>query len=118
MEMAALSLDGSPHCSRVFLFPLAHDMEVGLDFEQSLKDQWKALCGRILERQHLHVIIVEAKESAMAFEMGFAEVIVQKSVIFQAGERDLLRIEIKGLLEDTEGFLLVEQPHGQEIAYL
>src|ERR1700681_3688577 len=118
MEMAALGLDGSPHRSRVFLFPLGHDMEVGLDFEQSLKDQWKALCGGFLERQHLHVIIVEAKESAMAFEVGFAEVIVQKSVVFQAGERNLLRIEIKSLLEDAECFLFVEQPYGQEIAYL
>src|SRR6202162_1707232 len=118
MEMAALGLDGSPHCSRVFLFPFGHHMEVGLDFEQSLKDQREALRGGFLERQHLHVIIVEAKESAMAFEMGFAEVIVQKSVIFQAGERNLLRIEIKSLLEDAECFLLVEQPHGQEIAYL
>src|ERR1700685_1183438 len=116
--MTALGLDGSPHGSRVFLFPLGHDMEVGLDFKQSLKDQREALRGGFLERQHLHVMIVEAKESAMAFQMGFAEVIVQKSVIFQAGERDLSRIEIKSLLEDAECFLLVEQPHGQEIAYL
>src|SRR5580704_16874779 len=118
MEMAALGLDGSPHCSRVFLFPLGNDMEVGLDFEQSLKDQWEALRGGFLERQHFHVIIVEAKESAMAFEMGFAEVIVQKSVVFQAGERNLLWIEIESLLEDAKCFLLVEQPHGQKIAYL
>src|ERR1700685_2916451 len=115
MEMAALGLDGSPHYSRVYLFPLGHDMEVGLDFEQAFKNQWKALCGGFLERQHLHVIIVEAKESTMAFEMGFAEVIVQKSVIFQTGERNLLRIEIKSLLENAECFLLVEQSHGQEI---
>src|SRR5580704_10419816 len=118
MEMAALALDGSSHCSRVFLFPLGHDMEVGLDFEQSLKDQWKALCGGFLERQHFHVIIVEPKESAMAFQMGFAEIIVQKGVVFQAGERNLLWIEIKGVLEDAECLLLVEQQHGQEIAYL
>src|ERR1700688_478357 len=118
MEMAALGLDRSPHCSRVFLFPLGHDMEVGLDFEQSLKDQREALRGGFLERQHLHVMIVEAKESTMAFEMGFAEVIVQESVIFQAGERNLLWIEIESLLEDAECFLLVEQSHGQEIAYL
>src|SRR5580692_1401330 len=118
MEMAALRLDGSPHCSRVFLFPLGHDMEVGLDFEQSLKDQWEALCGGLLQRQDFDVIIVEPKESAMAFQMGFAEVIVQKGVVFQAGERNLLWIEIESLLEDAECFLLVEQPHGQKIAYL
>src|ERR1700675_4713025 len=115
MEMAALGLDRSPHCSRVFFFPLGHDVEGGLDFEQSLKDQWEALRGWFLERQHLHVIIVEAKESTMAFEMGFAEVIVQKSVIFQAGERNLLRIEIESLLEDAECFLFVVQPYGEEI---
>src|ERR1700733_1900730 len=118
MEMAALGLVGSPHCSRVLLFPLGHDMEVGLDFEQSLEDQWEALRGRFLERQHLHVIFVETKESAMAFEMGFAEVIVQKSVIFQSSQRNLLWIEIESLLENAECFLLVEQPHGQKIAYL
>src|SRR6202043_2483586 len=49
---------------------------------------------------------------------GFAEVIVQKGVVLQAGERNLLWIEIESLLEDAECFLLVEQPHGQEIAYL
>src|ERR1700730_5975575 len=108
MEMAALGLDGSPHCSRVFLFPLGHDMEVGLDFEQSLKDQREALRGGLFQRQDLDVIIVEAKESAMAFEMGFAEVIVQKSVIFQAGERNFLRIGNKSLLAEAECFLLVE----------
>src|ERR1700674_5517678 len=101
MEMAALGLDGSPHCSRVFPFPLGHDMEVGLDFEQSLEDQWEALGGGFLERQHLHVIIVEAKEAAVAFEMGFAEVIVQKSVIFQSSQRNLLWIEMRSLLENA-----------------
>jgi hypothetical protein len=53
----------------------------------------------------------------MAFEMGFGEVVVEKGVVFQFGER-VFRIEIERLLENAEGFLLVEHPHGQEVADL
>src|ERR1700693_3381646 len=104
MEMAALGLDCSPHCSRVFLFPLGHDMEVGLDFEQSLKDQWEALRGGFLQRQHLHVIVVEAQKAAVAFEMVFTEVVAKKCVVFQTSHSNLLRIKVECLLEDAECF--------------
>src|SRR5882672_3173025 len=118
MEMAALGLDRSPHFSRVFFLPLGHDVVVRLDFQEPLEDQWKALCGGFLEGQDLHVKVVETKESAMARKMGFAEVVVQKSVVFQTGERNLLRVKIQSLFEDAECFLLVEHPHGQKIVYL
>src|ERR1700730_15925598 len=54
----------------------------------------------------------------MALKMGFAEVVVQKSVVFQTGERNLLRVKIQSLFEDAKCFLFVEQPHGQKIVYL
>src|SRR5580704_7679700 len=118
MEMAALGLNSSPHCSRVFFFPLGHDVVIRLDFEEPLKDQWEALCRGFLKGQDLHIKVVEAKESAMALKMGFAEVVVQKSVVFQAGERNFLRVKIQSLFEDAKCFLFVEQAHGQKIVYL
>src|ERR1700730_2985008 len=54
----------------------------------------------------------------MALKMGFAEVVVQKSVVFQTGERILLRVKIQSLFEDAKCFLFVEQPHRQKIVYL
>src|ERR1700687_2644126 len=102
MEMAAFGLNRSPHRSRVFLLPLGHDVVVGLDFEQALKNQREALRGWFLQSQNLYVIVVEAKEAAMAFEMGFAEVVVEKCVVFQTGKRKLVRGKIEGLLKDPE----------------
>src|ERR1700730_17925895 len=98
--MSALGLNGPPHLSRVFFFPLGHDVVVRMDFQEPFKDQWEALCGGFLKGQDLHVKVVEAKKSAMALKMGFAEVVIQKSVVFQTGERIFLRVKVQSLFED------------------
>ena len=55
----------------------------GLDFEKAFEDQRKGLWRRLLEREHLHVVVVNAQEVAMAFEVRFCEVVVQKCVVLE-----------------------------------
>ena len=54
----------------------------------------------------------------MAFEMGIAEVVIEKGVVFEPGRFDLLRGKVEGLLENAEGFLFIEQTDRQKIADL
>jgi len=82
---------------------------VSLDFEQAFEDERKALRGRFFERQNPHVIVVDAEVPSVAFEMGFAEVVIEKGVVFEPGRFDLLLGKVEGLLENAEGFLFVEQ---------
>ncbi len=73
-------MDEAPALGRVLLLPLTANEIVGFDFEEPLEDQGKGLRGRVFERQHLHVIVVNAKKSSVALDVGFAEVIVQECV--------------------------------------
>src|SRR5260370_11104234 len=56
-------MNEAPALGGVLLLPLAAKEIVGFDFEEPLEDQGKALRGRVFERQHLHVIVVNTKES-------------------------------------------------------
>jgi hypothetical protein len=69
----------------------------------------EALGGRFFERQYPHVIVVDAEVRSVAFEMGFAEVVIEKGVVFEAGRFDLLGGRVESLLEDAEGFLFIKQ---------
>ena len=54
----------------------------------------------------------------MAFQMRLAEVIVKEGVVFESRQVQLIRSEVQGLFQDSEGFRSIEQPDRQEIAYL
>ncbi len=45
--------------------------------------------GRFLEGEDLDVVIVQPQKPAMAFQVGLAEVVVQKGVVFQPRVLDL-----------------------------
>ncbi len=109
VKVPALGLNHPSDFARIFFRPFGHNVVVGLDFEQALEDQRKALCRRFFERQYPHVIVVDAEVPSVAFEMGFAEVVIEKGVVFEPGRFDLLRGKVKGLLENAEGFLFIEQ---------
>ena len=116
--MATLGLNDPPGFARVFFFPFRDDVVVSLDFKQTFEDQREALRGRFFEREYLDVVFVETKVSPVAFEMRLAEVIVEESVVFELRQFELVRGEVQRLFQDSEGFLFIEQPHCQEIAYL
>src|SRR6266404_6027216 len=118
VKVPALGLNHPPGLARIFFLPFGHNVVVSLDFEQAPENQRKALCGRFFERQHPHVIVVKAEVPSVAFEMGFAEIVIEKGVVFEPGRFDLLRGKVEGLLENAEGFLFIEQTDRQEIAYL
>ena len=51
-----------------------------------------------LSVKNLDVVVVEPQMPAMAFEMRFAKVVVEKRVVFQACELELLRREVQRAL--------------------
>jgi len=69
VKVPALRLNYSPGFARIFFLPFGHNVVVGLDFEQALEDQRKALRGRFFERQNPDVIVVNAEVPSVAFEI-------------------------------------------------
>src|SRR5437660_7880156 len=118
MKVPTLGLNHSSGFARIFFRPFGDNVVVSLDFEQALEDQRKALRRRFFERQNSHVIVVDAEVPSVAFEMGFAEVVIEKGVVSEPGRFDLLRGKVKGLLENAEGFLFIEQTDRQKVADL
>src|SRR6266849_1843815 len=118
VKVPALGLNHPSGFAQIFFLPFGHNVVVGLDFEQALEDQRKALRGRFFQRQDPHVIVVNAEVPSVAFEMGIAEVVIEKGVVFKPGRFDLLRGKVEGLLENAEGFLFIEQTDRQKIADL
>jgi hypothetical protein len=118
VKVPALGLNQSPGFVRIFFLPFGHNVVVCLDFEQALEDQRKALRRRFFEGQYPYVIVVNAEMSSVAFEMGFAKVVIEKGVVLEPSGFDLLRGKVESLLENTEGFLFIEQMDRQKIANL
>ena len=118
VKVPALGLYHPPGFARIFFLPFGHNVVVGLDFEQAFEDQRKALRRWFFERQNPHEMVVNAEVPSVAFEMGFAEVVIEKGVVFEPGRFDLLRGKVEGLLENAEGFLFIEQTDRQKIADL
>src|SRR5216684_1613454 len=118
VKVPALGLNHPSGFARIFFLPFGHNVVVSLDFEQALEDQRKALRGWFFERQNSYVIVVNAEVPSVAFEMGFAEVVIEKGVVLEPGRFDLLLGKVESLLENTEGFLFIEQTDRQKIADL
>jgi len=51
----------------------------------------------------------------MAFQVRFAQVVIEKSVVFEAGKVQLVRVKVQNSLEEPKGLLLVQHLDGQEI---
>src|SRR6476660_4056406 len=107
MKVPALGLNHPSGFARIFFLPFGHNVVVGLDFEQALEDQRKALRGWFFERQYPHEIVVNAEVPSVTFEMGFAEVVIEKGVVLEPGRFGLLLGKVESLLENTEGFLFI-----------
>src|SRR6267378_3207396 len=118
VKVPALGLNHPPGSARVFFPPFGHNVVIGLDFEQALEDQRKALSGRLFEGQYPHEIVVNAEVPSVAFQVGFTEVVIEKGVVFKPSSLDLLGGKVQGLLENAEGLLFVEQTDRQEIVDL
>ena len=118
MEVAALGLDVPPGLAGIFFLPFGDNVVVGLDFEQAFEDERETLGGRLFERQDFDVVVVHAQMAAVAFEVRFAKVVVEKRVVHELRDFELVGVKVEGLLEDTERFLLSENAYGQKVADL
>src|SRR5581483_979557 len=105
VEVPPTRMNSATRLVGLFLFPLADDEEIGLDLQQLLEDQREALCGWLLQGENLRIEIVHAKKPTMAFEVGFAEVVVEKSILLECCELQLLRRKIQDLLQNSKGLL-------------
>src|SRR5579875_416408 len=118
VEVAALRLDRLAGLAGVLFLPLGDDVEVALNFEKAFENEWEALRGWLLEGENLHVVVVEAQMPPMTFEVGFAEVVVEKRIMLEPGELEFLRREIDCPLQDSECFLLGKQIDSNEVTNL
>src|SRR5258708_37426026 len=99
-------MNETPALGRVLLLPLTAKEVVGFHFKEPLEDQGKALRGRVFERKHLHVVVVNAEESPVALDVGFAQVVVKERVASEPGFFNLQRGEIQNLLQNADRFVL------------
>jgi len=76
MEVAAFSVNYSSTCAGIFFSPFRDNVIVGVNCEQALENQRKAVGGGFFERQNLYVIVIEPEVASMTFKMGLTEVIV------------------------------------------
>src|SRR5579862_8562559 len=95
VEVTALRLDCLACLARILFLPLRDDVKVSLHFEKVLENKRKALGRGLFEGQDLDVVVVELQVSAMAFQMRFAKVVIQKRVMFEPSKLDLLGREIQ-----------------------
>ncbi len=105
VKVSPARMNEAPALGRVLLLPLTAKEIVGFDFEEPLENKGKALRGWVFERQHLHVVIVNAEESSVALDMGFAEVVVEERIPPEAGVLNLQGREIQDLLQNAERFV-------------
>src|SRR5437899_3109419 len=118
MEVAALRLNRFARLARILFLPLRDDVEVSLHFEKVFENERKALGRRFFEGQNLNVVVVEPQMPAMAFQVRFTKVVVEKRVVLEACELELERRKIQNSLKNAESVLLAEEFDLNEIADL
>ncbi len=92
--MAAAGVNPPARLRRVLPLPFGRYKEVTLDFEELLEEQRETLRRGLFQREHLDVVVVQAQKSTMAFEMRLAEIEVEKGVVFEFREVELLGCEV------------------------
>jgi hypothetical protein len=81
--VAALRIDLLADAEVRFAFPFGDDDRVRRDLLQCPEQVREGLRGRLLERQYLHAVVVEAKMVAVAFEQGIANEVVEVGLVLQ-----------------------------------
>src|SRR5439155_4241906 len=97
-------------------FPCRDNLLVVPDAEKGLEQEREGVRGRLLESKNLNVVIADAKIPAVAFEMRFRQVVVEKRVVFQFRVFKLAGIEIQRSLQNGKCFLFPEDSHHDEVA--
>src|SRR5207249_346873 len=100
----------------LLFFPFRNNVVVGPDAQKALEQERKGVGGRLYESKNLNVVIADAKIPAMAFEMRFRQVVVEKRVVFQFRLFKLEGIKIQRSLQNGECFLFSEDSHLDEVA--
>src|SRR5579871_457360 len=95
VEVTAFRLDCLASLTGIFLLPLRDDVEVCLHFEKALENEREGLGRWLFEGENLDVVIVEAEMAAMAFEVRFAEVVVEKRIVLEPCKPEFQRREIQ-----------------------
>ena len=54
----------------------------------------------------------------MTLEMRLAKVVIEEGVVLELRQFQFIGREVQRLFQNSEGFLFIEQPNRQEIAYL
>ena len=110
VKVTAFGLKDPAHFAGVFLLPLGNDVVVRLHFEQAFEDEREALRGRLLQSQNFHEVVVDAEISAVTLHGGFRQVIIEKGIVFELRELELVGVEVERSLENAKSLVFIENP--------
>src|SRR5947208_2769616 len=100
--MPALALDLFLNLGRVFRAPFGAEDEIGLDFQELLKDQRKTLAGRFFESKDSHSIVIHLEMPPVALQGAIGHVVVQEGVVLASGKVHFVGSEIEQPLEKNK----------------
>ena len=94
---------------RILLLPFAANKVISLNFQKALENQRKTVSRGFFERQYFYEVIIDTQESALAFEVRFAKIVVKERVVLEADVLNLAGREIQNLLQNAKGLLFVKK---------
>src|SRR2546430_13272458 len=104
--MTALALDLLLNLRRFLRAPFGAEDEIGLDFEELLKDQRKTLAGRLFQSQHPDPVVIHLEMPPVALEGTIGHVVVQEDIVLASGEVHFVGSKIKQPLEKDKDLVL------------
>ena len=119
VEMPPLRLDKTAHAQGVRAFPFETDDGVARDLHEAAQHMGERAPRRFLQRQDLHIVVIETKEVTMTFQRGVAGLEIESNPAYLRFA--LIRLE-RGIVEQpakkTKSRLRIERFNIDEIAQM
>ena len=113
--MSPLGLDFSTNGTRLFAVPLTDRDEVGRHFVEALQQVGVRPARRVLEGQHLDVVVVQAEHAAVALQRRVGHLRIEERVLGEAPEPGLVRAVVEKTTEEAEGLGLAQHAWGDRV---
>src|SRR5439155_7420534 len=104
--MTALALDLLLNFRRLLRAPFGAEDEIGLDFEELLKDQRKTLAGGLFQGEHPDPVVIHLEMPAVALQSTIGHVVVQEGVMLRFGKVYFVGSKIEQPLEKDNNLVL------------
>ena len=118
VEVPTLGLDRAADGAGLLPVPFAHRDEVGRHFVETLQEVGVRPTGRVLEREHLHVVVIQAQEATVALERRVGDLGVEERVTREASQSGLPGPVVEEAPEEAEGLGLVQHARRDRVLEL